>query len=418
MNAEVIAIGDELLIGQVIDTNSAWIGQQLNTIGLDVLRAMSIRDRRDDIIESLDLALSRVDIILITGGLGPTKDDITKQTLCEYFGTELVLNEVVLERISSFFSSRGINMLEGNIHQAMLPEACTVIDNLLGTASGMWFEKDGKVIISMPGVPHEMKGMMASSILPALAKRFVGDEIIHRTILTYGIGESLLAHKIQHWENSLGDKKIKLAYLPAPGMVRLRMTLHGTKRKEMQDLLNETEKEVFPIIQEYIYGYDNDSLGHIIGRLLVENNSSLGLAESCTGGYISHIITSVPGCSRYFYGSIVPYQVEIKEKTGLAKAETLFHSGAVSEQTAIEMARGIMSIMGSNFSLATTGIAGPDGGNAENPVGTIWIGIGSPRGVRAVKHNFGKNRERNIQMAAQGALFMLRKEIIGTFAQD
>lgn len=418
MNAEIIAIGDELLIGQVVDSNSAWLGRELNLVGIDVTRALSIRDRRAEILTALNEALSRVDLVLITGGLGPTKDDITKSTLCEFFDTKLVMNEAVLERIKTYFNNRGIKMLDGNIQQAMLPEGCRIVDNLLGTASGMWFEKNGKNVISMPGVPHEMKGMMGKVILPEFKLKFTGHEILHRTILTYGIGESMLAHKIEKWENCLVEKGIGLAYLPAPGMVRLRMTLHGNDMSTMKKTLEEAEKELFPIIKEYIYGYDNQSLGEIIGQLLTAQNASLGLAESCTGGFISHLITAVPGSSRYFRGTVVPYLVEIKAKTGMAKAETLEKYGAVSEETAKEMASGIMEMTGSTFSISTTGIAGPDGGSEENPVGTIWIGIGSPRGVRAIRHTFGKNRERNIQMAAQAALFMLRKEILDTFAQD
>ncbi len=418
MNAEIIAIGDELLIGQVVDSNSAWLGRELNLVGIDVTRALSIRDRRAEILTALNEALSRVDLVLITGGLGPTKDDITKSTLCEYFDSKLVMNEAVLDRIKTYFNNRGIKMLDGNIQQAMLPEGCRVVDNLSGTASGMWFEKNGKHIISMPGVPFEMNGMMTKVILPELKLMFTGNEILHRTILTYGIGESMLAHKIEHWEDGLAAKGIALAYLPSPGMVRLRMTLHGNDKDILKQTLEEAEKELFPLIKEYVYGYDNQSLGQIIGHLLTEQNASLALAESCTGGFISHLITSVPGSSRYFKGTVVPYLVEIKAKTGMAKPETLEKYGAVSEETAKEMAAGVMELTGSTFSISTTGIAGPDGGSEENPVGTIWIGISSPRGVRAIRHTFGKNRERNIQMAAQAALFMLRKEILDTFAQD
>jgi nicotinamide-nucleotide amidase len=418
MNAEIIAIGDELLIGQVVDTNSSWLGKELNLSGIDVVRSQSIRDRRDEILTSLSDSLSRVDLVLITGGLGPTKDDITKSTLCEFFDSDLTMNEDVLNRIKAFFEGRGIKLLDGNVQQAMLPSKCRVVENLLGTASGMWFERDGKHVISMPGVPHEMKGMMERILLPEFRKKFSGHEILHRTILTYGIGESMLAHKIESWETGLEEKGIKLAYLPAPGMVRLRMTIHGSDKLEMQKTLHSAESEVFPIIRDYIYGYDDQSLGQIAGQLLNKHHSSLSLAESCTGGYISHLITSVPGSSGYFRGSLVPYLVEVKAKTGMAKQETLDMYGAVSEQTACEMAKGILELTESTFSLSTTGIAGPDGGTDDDPVGTIWIGIAGPRGVRAVRHTFGKNRERNIQMAAQAALFMLRKEILDTFAQD
>jgi nicotinamide-nucleotide amidase len=418
MNAEIIAIGDELLIGQVIDTNSGWIGKELNLVGIDVNRSHNVRDRRQEILKTLSESFSRVDLVLMTGGLGPTKDDITKHTLCEYFESDLQMNEDVLGRIRAFFEGRGIKLLEGNIQQAMLPSKCRVVENLLGTASGMWFEKDGKHLISMPGVPHEMKGMMEKVILPELKRKFTGHEILHRTILTFGIGESMLAHKIENWENDITDQGIKLAYLPAPGMVRLRLTIHGSNREEMSNLLQKAETAVLPIIRDYIYGYDDQTLGQIVGQLLKANASSLSLAESCTGGYISHLITSVAGSSSYFRGSIVPYLVEIKAKTGMAHQETLDRFGAVSEETAKEMALGIRELTGSTFSISTTGIAGPDGGTEDNPVGTIWVGIAGPDGVRATRHTFGKNRERNIQMAAQAALFSLRKEIIDTFAQD
>ncbi|MEY3397447.1 MAG: hypothetical protein RL220_41 [Bacteroidota bacterium] len=418
MIAEILTIGDELLIGQVTDTNSGWMGEKLNALGIEVTRRTSIRDRKSDIMAALDETLTRSDLVLITGGLGPTKDDITKQTLSEYFGTRLVLNQEVLSRIEDAFRKRGIHLLEENRGQAMLPENCTIIPNLQGTASGMWFEKDNKIVISMPGVPYEMKGMMEQHILPEFSRRFVSGIIVHRTICTVGIGESMLARQIAHWEESLAAHNIRLAYLPSPGTVRLRMTMQGPDENKIKVVIQEREKELQNLIGEYIYGFDTDTLEKKLGEILIKAGKTISIAESCTGGFISHLITSVPGSTQYYKGAIVPYLEKTKMALGLASQENLNTEGAVSSAVAESMVRGIMKLTGSDYALSTTGIAGPAGGSEANPVGTVWIGLGTPRGVKSCQLTFGRDRGRNILMASVKALDLIRKEILSDMAEN
>jgi nicotinamide-nucleotide amidase len=412
MLAEIITIGDEILIGQIVDTNSAWMGQVLNTAGIFVKQISSVSDDRLHILDALGEAEKRADLILITGGLGPTRDDITKHTLCDYFGVKLVFNPEVYADVERIFARFGKAVTPLNRLQAEVPENCMPLHNLNGTAPGMWFEKNGKVFISMPGVPHEMKGIMEQEVLPRLKKKWNLPHIVHRTILTQGIGESTLAETISSWEDSLAAKKIKLAYLPASGMVRLRMTISGEDKSVLERIIEEKESELREIIPEYIYGSGEEKLAEIVGKLLIGRKEKLGLAESCTGGYISHLITSVPGCSAYYEGSVVTYSYAQKERMLGVKKETLEKYGAVSREVVEEMAKGALEKLVVHHSIAVSGIAGPDGGTPDKPVGTVWIAVASGQEIVSRKFQFGSNRERNIFASADEALNMLRKRLV------
>jgi nicotinamide-nucleotide amidase len=411
MLAEIITIGDELLIGQVIDTNSAWIAEQLNMVGIRVHQITSISDNQDHILKTLKEASARAQLLLITGGLGPTKDDITKQALCNYFETSLVFNEDAYKNIERLFATRGIVITEINRLQAMVPESCRVIPNPNGTAPGMWFEKDGCIYVSMPGVPFEMKAIVEQGVIPYFRNQ-LNQVIIHRTILTEGIGESALASIIEPWEDSL-PAFIKLAYLPQPGMVRLRLTAYGTDRKLLQDAVSNAEKELYRYAGKYIFGFDDDTIESIVGRLLRDKGATLSTAESCTGGNIAQLITSIAGSSDYFKGSVVAYSNEIKEKFLGVPQKTITDHGAVSEQTVIAMAEGIRTRFSTDYAIAVSGIAGPGGGTEEKPVGTTWIAVATPHTTTARKFNLiGDHRGRNIRKASIAALNMLRGKLI------
>ena len=409
MNCEIITIGDELLIGQVIDTNSAWMAEHLNQIGIRVEQITSISDQREHILTTLKEASERADVIFMTGGLGPTRDDITKNTLCEYFNTHLVFNEDAFENIKRIFKTRGFKFTELNRGQAEVPENCTMLLNINGTAPGMWFEKDGKIYISMPGVPFEMKALMTDNILPRLA-HFSPVSIRHRTILTQGVGESFLAAQIEEWETSL-PPFIKLAYLPQPGIVRLRLTASGTDKASLEQTLTEVTNTLYTLIPQYIFGEGEDTLELVVGKLLKAQHYSLATAESCTGGYIAHLITSIPGSSAYFKGSVVAYSNEIKVQMLGVSAETIEKNGVVSAETVFEMAAGIIKQFKTECAIAVSGIAGPDGGTEEKPVGTIWICVLTPKGAETRKFTFGDHRGRNIRRTAMAALDMLRVQL-------
>ena len=416
MNVEIINIGDELLIGQVVNTNAAWMAEQLNLAGLAVGQVSVIRDDRQHILDTLRDAELRAPIVLISGGIGPTRDDITKTTLCEYFGTSLVFNEEAYRDIETIFARRGYAVTELNRQQAELPENCITIPNPFGTARGMWFEKErqegGKTIfVSMPGVPFEMKPMMTDHVIPRVREVFHTPCLYHKTILTQGIGESFLAARIVEWENAL-PAHIKLAYLPQPGMVRLRLTGTGGSETKLHKEVDAAAEKLEPMISEYIFGYGDDTLERIVGRLLVERNASLATVESCTGGYIAHLITSVPGSSRYFKGSVVAYANEIKEDVVGVQQETLLNHGAVSRAVVEEMAIAIQTRFHADYVVATSGIAGPDGGTSDKPVGTTWIAIATPGEISSAVFQFGDSRDRNIRRSALQALNMLRKKLI------
>ncbi len=409
MLAEIITIGDELLIGQVIDTNSAWMAEQLNLIGIKVHQITSISDDQTHILTTLHEASERAQLILITGGLGPTKDDITKQTLCKYFDTSLVFSEKAYANVEKIFSSRGYAVTELNRLQAMVPANCKVIANPNGTAPCMWFEKNDCIYVSMPGVPFEMKAIMEQEIIPQLLDK-LNKVIIHRTILTEGVGESHLASIIEPWEDSL-PSFIKLAYLPQPGMVRLRLTAYGTDRNELQEAIDKAEKELYPLAGNYIFGFDNDTMESVVGQLLRDKGLTLSTSESCTGGNIAQLITSIAGSSDYFKGSIVAYSNEIKENLLGVPHQVLVEHGAVSEQTVIAMAEGIRSRFATDYAISVSGIAGPGGGTAEKPVGTTWIAVATPTETIARKFMFGEHRGRNIRKASISALNMLRGKL-------
>ncbi|MCD4774346.1 MAG: competence/damage-inducible protein A [Bacteroidales bacterium] len=411
MRVEIISIGDEILIGQIVNTNAAWMSQKLNIAGFEVVRISTVSDKKDDIILSINDAVKRVDVILLTGGLGPTKDDITKEALCEYFNTELIFNENAFQQVKTLFSVRGFEVTEINRKQAELPKSCTPIANHNGTAAGMWFNENGKIIVSMPGVPFEMKPMMTDSVIPELKKHFKTPVILHKTILTQCKGESFLAEIINDWENEL-PKNIKLAYLPQPGIVRLRLSAKGENAEILNKQVEAEVEKLKKIIPKYIFGYDDDKLEQIIGELLKEKKKTLSTAESCTGGYISHLITSVSGSSEYYLGSIISYSNEIKEYLLGVTKQSMIDYGVVSEQVITQMAKGVKEKLNTDYSIAVSGIAGPSGGSVEKPVGTMWIAIATPEKVIARKFLFGEHRERNIRKTALMALDMLRKEIL------
>lgn len=411
MKAEIITIGDEILIGQIVDTNSAWLGETLNLNGIEVHQITSVHDDRQHITEAIDCAIKRVDLVLVTGGLGPTKDDITKTTLCEYFKTKLVFHEPTFEHIKSRFAARNIDMNKLNRDQALVPENCTVLFNKAGTAPGMMFEKDGTLIVSVPGVPFEMKYLVEFELLPRLVNSGKTKAIFHKTVLTQGLPESMLAEKIEAWENAL-PKNIKLAYLPNPTAVRLRLSAMGTDKSQLETLVENEIKKLKSIIPDNVFGFNGDTLAGAVGALLKENNQKLAIAESCTGGYIAHLITSVAGSSAFFAGSVTAYSNATKEKLLGVQIATLEKYGAVSEQVAKEMASGAKKMLNVDYALSTTGIAGPTGGTAEKPVGTVWIAVAGEKGVEAKKFVFGDNRERNIVRSSQTALQILRQLIL------
>ena len=412
MHAEIITIGDEILIGQVIDTNSAWIAQKLNLIGFKVKQITSISDDREHILSALKEAESRAQLIIITGGLGPTKDDITKPALCDYFNSKLIFNEEAYHNIEKLFLPRNLVITEINRKQAELPHNCLPLKNTEGTAYGMWFEKNNKVFISMPGVPYEMKAMLAKEVIPGIKLHFKAPAIVHRTVLTQGIGESYLSDMIAEWEEAL-PAYIKLAYLPSPGMVRLRLSATGEDKDALSKELDSHIKSLQKLIPKFIYGYDLEKLEEIIGKLLLARKATLSTAESCTGGYIAHLITSVPGSSGYFAGSVVSYSNLIKEQELGVSKKDLLEFGAVSQQVVEQMALGIKKKYKTDYAIATSGIAGPTGGTPEKPVGTVWIAIASPKGAVSRKLLLGQDRKRNIVMTAFAALNKLRKELNG-----
>ena len=411
MKAEIITIGDEILIGQIVDTNSAWIAAQFNLNGIEVFQITSVHDDGQHIKTALRDAEGRVDLVLITGGLGPTSDDITKPALCEYFNTGLEFHEPTFNHIVERFKHRNISMNKLNRNQAMLPEACTILFNRNGSAPGMWFERSQTIFVSLPGVPFEMKEIVTEELLPRLRATGLTRAIFHKTVLTQGLPESLLAEMIHNWETQLPEN-IKLAYLPSPMAVRLRLSAMGDDEQVLRQLVEEEAKKLKNIIGDYIYGFDEDQLAGAVGNILVSKTLSLSVAESCTGGYISHLITSVPGSSAWYKGSVTSYSNDVKKSLLGVSEETLQHYGAVSEQVALEMALGVKRLLHTDYAVATTGIAGPDGGSEEKPVGTVWIAVAGLKGTKTVKYIFDNNRERNIIRSGQSALQFLRLFIL------
>ena len=407
--AEIITIGDEILIGQIVDTNSAWLGEKLNKIGIKIKQISSVSDHKEHIINALNEATHRADVILLTGGLGPTKDDITKNTLCEYFNTHLIFNDEIYKNIAAYFQKRNREVTELNRKQAEVPENCTPVINKRGTAAGMWFEQNNKVFVSMPGVPYEMKTMMEDDILSMLKNRFKLPFIAHSTLLTYGIGESALAEKIGTWEDNLAEFNLKLAYLPSPGLVKLRLSINSEDEKKGLEILKTKQAELMKLVEKYVYGFNEDTPEQLLGKKLVELNASVSCAESCSGGAVAKKITRIPGSSAYFMGGIVAYDNQIKTSLLNVNAETIAKYGAVSEQTVMELAKNCRVVLNTDFAIATTGIAGPTGGTSEKPIGTVWIAVASKDKVIAQKHLLGFDREINIEVTSSYALHMLLK---------
>jgi len=412
MRALIITIGDELLIGQTIDTNSAWMGSELSKLGFDIHRKISIHDNRNDILEALEEAGGKAELVLVTGGLGPTSDDITKQTICEFFNNKLVLNTEVLKMIEERLNRRGIPMNENNRKQALVPDSCKVLFNAMGTAPGMLFEKDKTIFVFMPGVPYEMKYIMTEHLIPLLKNRFSLQAIIHRNIMTYGVSEARLAELLTGFEASLpGD--IRLAYLPSAGINKLRLSATGTDRSLLYEKVEEQVKKLYLIIPELIFSEDEKTFEVVIGELLKERNQTLCTAESCTGGKIAQMITSVPGSSAYYKGSVIAYDNAVKKELLKIRYEMLEKNGAVSENVVKSMAKGVRKLLKTDYSVATSGIAGPDGGTDLKPVGTVWIAVSSEKGTVTERHIFGNDRNINIKRFSIAALSLLRKQIAG-----
>ena len=407
VTAEIIAIGDELLYGQIMDTNSHWISQELDAVGVRVVRKTTVGDNRTDILTAFEEASKRTNLILITGGLGPTQDDLTKPLLAEYFGCEIVEVPEAVAAVSAYFTRRGREMTRLNILQGHLPTCCTYVPNEVGTAPGMWFEQKGCYWMSMPGVPHEMKKLVKDFVLPKLSQVFDLPVIYHKLIKTAGIGESWLADLIKDWENALPNH-IRLAYLPSLGHVKLRLTAFGEDKKVLAAEVDKQIHGVLPLISSYVYGYDEETLETAIGKLLKNAGKTLALAESCSGGYISHLITTVPGSSNYLRGTVVPYHNDLKEQVLGVSSATLAQHGAVSEETVREMAAGVKKLFGADFALASSGIAGPDGGTPDKPVGTVWIACAGPDFVEAKLLQLTQDRLINIQLTGVAVLNLLR----------
>ncbi|GAC1302955.1 MAG: competence/damage-inducible protein A [Mucilaginibacter sp.] len=406
MLAEIITIGDEILIGQIVDTNSAWMARELNNIGIRVKQISSVSDDRQHILTALAEASSRADIILITGGLGPTKDDITKKTIADYFGVGMIENKDALANVVNIFAKYNRPLLEVNRLQAQVPENCEVVLNNNGTAPGMWFNVNGKIYISMPGVPHEMMYMMEEDVLPKLKSSLKLPFIIHKTILTVGEGESFLAERIADIEDSL-PPFIKLAYLPKPGQVRLRLSGYGEDEELISNKLNEFAAKIVGRVGKVVAAEEDIPIEKAILNFMEARGLTLSVAESCTGGYISQLFTQHPGSSKVFFGGAISYSYELKESILGVKPDTLLTYGAVSEETATEMVQGALSRFKSDYAIAVTGIAGPDGGTAEKPVGTVWIAVASQQKLVVRKFTFGSKRQQNIERSATAALGLL-----------
>ena len=408
--AEIITIGDEILYGQIVDTNSAWIGTEMGKIGVRIKQISSIADNSEAITQAIEEALNRADIILITGGLGPTRDDLTKDTLAAYFGVGLKLDQQSLEDLTELFRQRGRELTETNRQQAFLPENCTPVRNEIGTAPGMWFEHKGKIIVSMPGVPYEMMRMMTNTVIPRIQESFQLPVIIHKVVQTIGIGESFLADQISEWEDNLPEN-IKLAYLPHLAGVRLRLTGLGDNADELEDQLLKELSALSTLISKHIFAYGEVTLEETIGMLLNARGLTISTAESCTGGHVAHKLTSIPGSSMYYMGSIIAYDNEVKIKQLNVNPETIAEHGAVSEAVVREMAENVRKLLGTDVGIATSGIAGPDGGTPDKPVGTLCIAYSDATKTVSKKLFFNKNRELNIEFTAMTLLNLVRQSL-------
>lgn len=410
MKIELISIGDELLIGQTVNTNASWLGAEFSLRGGNVVFTTVVQDTEEAIIDAVDHAFSRVDVIILTGGLGPTKDDITKYTLCKYFDTELEINRDVLEHVQSFFKARGRKMLDVNTQQAALPISASLLKNEVGTASGMWFDRDDQVLVSLPGVPYEMQHLMSKWVFKKLARQFEMKAIYHKTLQTQGLGESFFAERIADIEDDIRANGISLAYLPSPGQLRIRIT--SDLKPENEEKVDGYLRQIEARLPRYVFGRDKDCLNEVIGKLLLDQNKTVGTIESCTGGALASEIVAVPGSSAYFEGSFVTYSYDLKSSLVGVDLEDIKKYGAVSEQVAIQMAQGGKKMLGVDYCLAASGIAGPGGGTLDKPVGTVWIAMATPNGVMAKKFLFGDHRDRNIRKTVLTALNLLRCELL------
>lgn len=409
--ASIITIGDELLIGQVIDTNSAWMAQELNKIGVSVKHRLAVGDTWDDIWQALDAESKQASVILITGGLGPTADDITKPLLCKYFKGEMIVDQGALDNVTHIFERLKRPMIERNRKQAEVPDTCTVIQNKRGTAPGMRFEKDGVMYVSMPGVPHEMKGMMEDDVLPQLQQLLPGQNIIHRTLLTVGVGESFLADLIQDWETNL-PSFIKLAYLPNYGMVRLRLTGSSADKAALETTIMQEFEKLQIIVKDYLVTTEDEPMQSVVARLLKQHKATVSTAESCTGGYIAHLFTAQAGSSEYFEGSIVAYSYGVKENLLGVSKNILEEKGAIAEEVVIEMVKGALATLKTTYAVAVSGIMGPGGGTAQKAVGTVWVAVGNAIKTQTQQFHFRFDRQRNIELTAVNALNLLRKFVL------
>ena len=411
VKAEIITIGDEILYGQILDTNTQWISLELDKLGIKTVRKSSVGDQKPEILQILHEASQRADVVFITGGLGPTKDDLTKKILAEYFDCELAMHPVALQDVTEFFAKRGRELSDINRDQALLPTKSEFIRNVQGTAPGMWFKEKGVIWVSMPGVPYEMKNIMEQEVLPRLVKHFKTPVIFHKVVKTVGIGESYLSELIESWELQLPEH-IKLAYLPSMGIVKLRLTAVG---EDLTLLKSEVEAElakVNSLIKSFIFGYEKDELAEVVGRLLIDHKATLSVAESCTGGHLAHQFTQIPGSSAYFIGGILSYANQVKIDQLGVSSEILALDGAVSEACTRAMAVGVQRRLGTTYALATSGIAGPDGGTEEKPVGTVWIALAHETGVITRKLTLGGTRMQNIYLSSLACVNLLRKYIL------
>lgn len=410
--ASIITIGDELLIGQTIDTNSAWMAQELNKIGVWVKRRVAVGDTREDIWQALDEEAKHSPVVLITGGLGPTADDMTKPLLCAYFGGKMIVNEQVLQHVKNIFLKLNRPLIERNLKQAEVPDTCEVLMNQRGTAPGMIFRKADRIFISMPGVPHEMKGIMTADVLPLLQKEFQMPFILHRTLLTAGAGESFIAERISIWEEAL-PPHIKLAYLPNYGMVRLRLTTICAEKNSLEKDLDDLFLQLQELLKDILIVDEDIPLEKALGNLLLQRKKTLATAESCSGGYIAHLITAIPGSSVYYKGTVVAYAYDVKEDILGVQHETLEIKGAVSEETVTEMLQGLFQKTTADYGIATSGIMGPDGGTEDKPVGTVWVAVGNRKKIVAKRFQFRFDRIKNIELTAANAMLLMFQFIQG-----
>ncbi|ABQ07983.1 CinA family nicotinamide mononucleotide deamidase-related protein [Flavobacterium johnsoniae] len=413
MKATIVTIGDEILIGQIVDTNSNFIAKELDRIGVETYEMISISDDKQHILNTFAQLQNKVDVVIVTGGLGPTKDDVTKKTFCEYFDDELVVNPEVLAHVTELiegFYKRPISQL--NKDQALVPSKCTVLHNKMGTAPGMWMKKENTVFVSLPGVPYEMKYLVENEIIPKIVKEYKRPYIIHKTILTYGQGESLVAERIENWENNLPEF-IKLAYLPNPGRVRLRMTARGTDKEVLEKAIEENVQSLDAIIHDIIVGYEeNETIETVVGKLLAKQNKTVSTAESCTGGKVASLLASVQGASAYFKGSVVSYATEAKVNVLGVSQDLIDQFSVVSAEVAAAMALNVKNILKTDYAIATTGNAGPSKGDSEAEIGTVFIALATPNGVITEEFNFGQPREKVIDRATIKSLEILQKEIL------